>query len=98
MPVRYRIHTVAARVEYAITDRVDVAVGIPFTTGSESREMDDSLRHAVSATGFGDIAVVGSAWLFDPIAHGSGNVRIGLGVKTPTGNNHVKDKWFTAKG
>ena len=98
LPVRYRIHTAVARAEYAITDRVEVAIGVPFTSGSESREMDDSLRHAVYATGFGDIAVVGSAWLFDPIAHGNGNVRIGLGVKTPTGNNHVKDKFFTATG
>jgi hypothetical protein len=98
LPVRYRIHTLAARVEYAITDRFEVALGIPFVTGGESREMDDSLRHAVHATGFGDVAVVGSAWLLDPIAHGNGNVRIGLGVKAPTGNNHVADKFFTAKG
>jgi hypothetical protein len=96
MPIRYRTHTLAARVEYAITDRVEVAIGIPFATGSESREMDDSLRHAVYATGFGDIAVVGSAWLLNPIAHGNGNVRVGLGVKAPTGNNHVTDKFFTA--
>jgi hypothetical protein len=96
LPVRYRIHTVAARVEYAITDRVEVAIGIPFTSGSESREMDDGLRHAVSATGLGDVAVVSSAWLFDPIAHGNGNVRVGLGVKAPTGNNHVSDNFFTA--
>jgi len=98
LPIRYRIHTLAARVEYAFTDRVEVSIGIPFATGSESREMDDSLRHANYATGFGDIAVVATAWLLDPIAHGKGNVRVGLGVKAPTGNNHIKDKYFTPTG
>jgi hypothetical protein len=96
MPVRYRIHTAAARFEYAITDRLQVAIGIPFATGSESREEDDGKRHTQYASGFGDIAVVGSAWLLDPLSHGRGNVRVGLGVKAPTGNNSVTGNFFTA--
>lgn len=96
MPVRYRIHTLGLRAEYAITDRFQIAVGVPFATGTESREEDDHQRHAAHSTGFGDAAVIGSAWLFNPIAHGNGNIRIGLGVKAPTGNNHVVDEFFTA--
>jgi hypothetical protein len=98
LPVRYRIHSVAARVEYAITDRIAVQMVLPAQTGTQSHEEDDSTRHATHATGFGDVAIVGSAWLLNPIAHGNGNVRVGLGIKTPTGNNHVADKFFTTTG
>jgi hypothetical protein len=96
LAIVYRIHTMAARVEYGITDRFDVAIGIPLSTGRESREEDDQQRHAQAATGFGDVVLVGSAWLLNPIAHGNGNIRVGLGLKAPTGNNSVSDKYYTA--
>ena len=98
LPIRYRIHTLAARVEYAVTDRFEVAMGLPVQTGSESREEDDGTRHAQFATGLGDVAIVGSGWFLNPVAHGNGNVRVGLGFKAPTGSNHVADKFFTPTG
>lgn len=98
LPLHYRIHTMEARLEYGITDRFDVAVAVPFSTNRESVENDDRQMHAQTATGFGDVVVVGSAWLLNPIAHGDGNVRVGLGLKAPTGNNSVSDKYYTATG
>lgn len=98
LPLHYRIHTIEARVEYGVTDRFDVAVAVPFSSGRESVENDDRQMHAQTATGFGDVVVVGSAWLLNPMAHGNGNIRVGLGVKAPTGNNSVSDKYYTATG
>lgn len=94
LPIRYRIHTVVARVEYAISDRVQLAASVPFMSGTESREEDDSLRHSQSATGLADVSVVASAWLLNPLDHGDGNLRIGLGVKAPTGSNRRSDVFF----
>ena len=94
MPIRYRIHTIAARVEYAISDHLELALSVPAISGTESREEGDGLRHSQSAAGLGDAAVVASAWLLDPLDHGSGNLRIGLGVKAPTGSNTKTDLFF----
>lgn len=98
LPIRYTINTLTTRVEYALTDRLTVSLGLPVATGAESREQDDGLRHSQSADGVGDLTFVGSAWLFDPLDHGRGNVRLGFGVKAPTGNDHVNGDFFTATG
>jgi hypothetical protein len=98
LPLHYRIHTMEARVDYGVSDRFDVAISVPFSTGRESIEEGDLRMHAQTATGFGDVAVVGSAWLLNPMVHGNGNIRVGLGLKAPTGNNSVSDKYYTATG
>jgi hypothetical protein len=36
--------------------------------------------------------------LGQPAAHESGNLALGLGVKAPTGSNHVRDDFFTTTG
>ena len=82
------------RVEYGISDQIELALSVPAMSGTESREEGDSLRHSQSATGLGDVAVVASAWLLNPLYHGSGNLRIGLGVKAPTGSNTKTDRFF----
>lgn len=98
LPIRYRISTLGAHVEYAITNRVDVALSLSGATGSESREEDDGQRHTQSATGLGDASLVGSVWLLDPLDHGRGNLSIGAGVKAPTGGYRLSDTFYTATG
>ena len=98
MPIHYRISTLVTRVEYGFSNRLSVGLLVAGATGTESREEDDGLRHSQSATGLGDAVVVGSAWLLDPRDHPTGNVRLGLGVKAPTGNNQVMGSFFTATG
>jgi hypothetical protein len=61
------------RVDYGISDQVELALSVPAASGTESREEDDGLRHSQLATGLGDVAVVASAWLLNPLYHGSGN-------------------------
>jgi len=98
LPIRYRINTLGARLEYAISDRVSVALTLAGATGTESREEGDAQRHTLSATGLGDAAVVGSFWLLDPLDHSRGNLGIGLGVKAPTGSYRSSDNFYTATG
>lgn len=98
MPVRYRISTLATHVEYGFTNRLSVGLIVAGSTGTESREEDDGSRHSQYATGLGDAAVVGNAWLLEPQDHGSGNVRLGLGVKAPTGDYRATGNFFTQTG
>jgi hypothetical protein len=48
--------------------------------------------------GLGDISVMGRYWLFDPAAHSSRNLAIGLGLKTPTGASGQTDTFVNIAG
>lgn len=75
-------------------DCVDAAV----LAWDTSRFYADGRRHRVSAAGLGDVSIVGSAWVFDPRSHPSGNVSLGMGVKSPSGRNDVRDTYFQPQG
>ena len=90
------IQTVVAEVAYAVTGRFTLRLGVPFSTGSLTRVWPDSASHRESATGLGDVNLVGEAWLLDPRANPKGNIALGLGVKAPTGSNHVRGLFYTA--
>ena len=79
----------------AITWRLANALGVtvPFVAGMQSRLYADSVRHAVTAFGMGDVSLVGSTWLLDPHNH-SGNIALGLGVKAATGTHKSTDAYF----
>jgi hypothetical protein len=95
------IHTFAANLAYAVTNRFSLQLGVPFSTGSFSRVYPDGARHTQSASGVGDLSLVANLWLLDPGApgeHRKENIALGLGVKAPTGSNHVASKFYTASG
>ncbi len=92
------IHTFAANLTYAVTNRFNLQLSVPFSTGSLSRVYPDSASHRESASGVGDVSLVGNFWLLDPGVHRNGNIAFGLGVKAPTGSNHVASKFYTASG
>jgi hypothetical protein len=77
-------------VTYGVTDRLSLQLTIPFSTGTNSRIHPDGLWHVNSATGLGDINLIGRFWLADPASHPKGNFSAGLGVKAPSGNAEVK--------
>lgn len=93
-PLFLNIDSLDVTAEYGITGRLSAQLTIPFSHGTHSRIYGDGNRHEVSATGLGDINLVGRYWLFDPATHGRGNVSLGLGVKTPSGKNDVTDNVF----
>lgn len=92
------INTFAVNLAYGVTSRFSIQIAVPFLTGSLSRVWPDSAWHRESATGFGDLSLMGDVWLFDPRANRNGNVAFGLGVKAPTGSNHVASQFYTASG
>jgi hypothetical protein len=81
-----------------VTERTSLALTVPFQHGTHSRLYADRQRHEVQAGGLGDMTLVGTSWLLDPVRHRRGNVAVALGVKAPTGSNTVEDDWFAADG
>ena len=71
---------------------------VPFSHGTHNRYYADGKRHAVEAAGLGDVRGVANVWLRHPTRASSGNVALGLGVKTASGNNGVLDNFFLADG
>lgn len=97
-PLFLNINSLDVTVTYGVSSRFNLALTLPFSHGTHSRFYADGARHEVSAAGLGDINLVGTMWLRDPAAGLSGNLALGLGVKTPSGSNHVEDDYFTASG
>jgi hypothetical protein len=95
---RIQIHTVVADVSYSLTDRVQVGVSLPFSTGTLGRIWDDSAYHVQSARGIGDISVRGDYLLLSPRTHPNGNLSLGLGIKVPTGSHTKQSEFYTANG
>lgn len=87
LPVHINIHSVQLNLAYSASARLSVRLGIPLAAGSELRGQDDRQLHKQSASGLGDISLVASSWLFNPIEHGQSNISFGVGVKAPTGRS-----------
>jgi len=94
----FRIHTFVADVAYSINDRYRVRLSVPVSTGSVSRMWPDKAVHTQSASGIGDVNVMGEAWLLTPRTHANGNIGVGLGLKAPTGSHTVGSRFYTAGG
>jgi hypothetical protein len=97
-PLFLNIYSLDATITYGVTDRVSVTMTVPFSRGTHSRYYADGKRHTVEAAGVGDISGVANIWLRRPSQDGSGNVAVGFGLKTASGNNDVVDNFFLADG
>ena len=97
-PIEIDVHSVSLGMTYAATDQIRLSISALFQTGNISIAHEDGIRHSQTASGFGDVIVAGSAWLFNPRKGPSGNVSLGLGVKTPTGSHTETAPFFTASG
>ncbi len=74
-----------------LTDRSSVTASVPVQWGTFDRS--PSPPHTGSkdrASGLGDIAVTFRRWMLDPATHSRQNIRLGLGVKLPTGKKDVQ--------
>lgn len=94
----FTIHTLMADVAYAINDRYRVRLSVPVSRGSLSRIWPDQSSHEQTATGIGDVSLMGEAWILSPRTHERGNIAIGLGVKAPTGSHKVASQFYSANG
>jgi hypothetical protein len=94
----FRIHTFVADVAYALNDRYRLRLSVPVSVGSLTRIWADGLKHEQTATGIGDVSLMGEAWLLEPRKHESGNVSLSVGVKAPTGSHTIGSRFYTATG
>lgn len=86
---------------YGLSDRWSLLVTLPITFndrsslyehyGNSEEANPDRARFHTQSTGIGDLRLAANYWLFDPAAHHSGNIALGLGIKAPTGNAGVQD-------
>jgi hypothetical protein len=86
-------------ITYSVTDRLTVSVNIPLASNLRDSKYEHYGNGTAAAPnpyftteskGLGDIRVGASYWLLDPMKYSKGNVSLGLGVKTPTGNSNVQ--------
>lgn len=97
-PNRFNINTLDLSLAYGVTERLSLRLTVPVSTGTNSRIHGDGTRRETSATGIGDINLVGSMWLLEPATHPGGNVALGLGLKAPTGSNEVEGEFGLMSG
>ena len=97
-PLFLNIYSLDATLTYGVTDRVSVTLTVPFSRGTHSRIYADGKRHTVKAAGLGDVSGIANLWLRRPSRESSGNVALGLGLKTASGDNGVVDNSFLADG
>jgi len=95
-PLMINVHSVDWTVTYAVSDRFNLRLTVPFSVGTQSAVRADTVRHDAHAFGFGDIGLAGNAWLLNPRTHTTSNIAVGAGVKFPTGDSKYADSYFLA--
>lgn len=92
------VNSLTVTTNYGITDRLTSSVSFPFSYGTHSRYYADGARHQVSATGFGDLSAVMTYWLWRPKESGEGNLSLGFGLKSASGDNAVSNNFYNKNG
>lgn len=55
--------------------------------------MKGATRYEQDSRGFGDLTLTPRFWVLDPRTNPRGNVQVGLGLKCPTGDEEVEDRF-----
>lgn len=95
-------HAVDLNLSYAITNRFQLNVSIPYVDNERSQvlaitrdpQTNKTLvgqRYSVYAKGLGDIRINTTYWVFDPATATKGNLLIGAGLKLNSGSHSEKD-------
>jgi hypothetical protein len=86
--------------ERSVSDRVSLSLVLPFVASQRraAYEHDDIHRYATHANGLADIRLTAYAWLFKPETSERGNLRIGVGLKLPTGDYDAQDNFHSKTG
>jgi len=80
-----------ASITRMLTSQISVTLSVPFQTGTFDRSpIPPYTGSADKASGLGDMALTFRRWMFDPKTHTSYNLRLGVGLKFPTGKNDVQ--------
>ena len=87
----------------AWTKRLGVSLTLPYVHHDRS-SLYEHLRNAsgkrfhTQASGLGDVRLETNYWVFNPENHRRGNVSVGVGVKTPTGDFEARDTFIRTSG
>lgn len=108
--VENRIHSMDLGAAYGLSDRMRLSVNIPlihYDRSSLYEHYGNSLtanptqaRFHTGSRGIGDMRISADYWIFNPAKAMNGNISVGLGIKTNTGNADVQDQFhkLTADG
>ena len=102
-------HAIDLNLSYAISDRIQLNVSIPYVHNERSQvlatkrdpntnETLEGTRYSVFAQGLGDIRINTTYWVFNPTTATKGNLMVGLGVKLNTGSHTVYDDALQVDG
>jgi hypothetical protein len=92
------VNSITVTTNYGLTDRLTSSISFPFSFGTHSRYYADAHRHEVSASGFGDLSAVMTYWLRNPNQPSKGNISLGVGVKSLSGDNAVSRDFYLKDG
>jgi hypothetical protein len=86
---------------YGVTDRTTLSFSLPVMFADRSQAIRGpngavASRYTTHSGGISDSSLMVRRWMFDPEAHTSQNVSLGIGVKFPTGNDSVTDVFHTS--
>ncbi|HWA15851.1 MAG TPA: hypothetical protein VG817_05430, partial [Gemmatimonadales bacterium] len=65
-PINLNLTSVDLSLTYALTDRLALALAVPYVRASERRTYPDLQAHRASASGVGDVNLTGNYWLGTP--------------------------------
>ncbi|MEJ2005834.1 MAG: hypothetical protein P8X57_12950 [Cyclobacteriaceae bacterium] len=89
-------HAMDFQLAYAVTNRLQVNLTLPFVLNSRSSlyEHGREERNSTYSRGLADVVVGANYWLVNPLSNRNWNVQVGLGVKLPTGNYNFSDIFY----
>jgi hypothetical protein len=97
-PLDLSLNSLDLSITYATTERLSFTFTMPLSHATAYGGYPDSLHHTVSSTGVGDLNLMANFWLVAPGRQPKGNLLFGLGVKAPTGNNHIMGTFHYGNG
>ncbi len=75
---------------YAYTKRLTLTLTVPGSWHDRS-QLANNVRIHTQAHGLGDIRLSANYWVWDPDTHPRGNLSVGLGLKTKSGDSEAQD-------
>ena len=90
-------HTINLTLVRTFNNRWSAAIDVPVISNRRSSLYEhggnsggEKARHETKSFGIGDIRLVASRWMFDPMKSKC-NIQLGIGLKLPTGDYQVQD-------
>lgn len=102
-------HAIDLNLSYAISDRIQLNVSIPYVHNERSQVLAtkrdpntnqtlEGTRYSVFAQGLGDVRINTTYWVFNPTTATKGNLMVGLGLKLNTGSHTQYDDALQTDG